>query len=285
MIKSRMIEPAELADRARALGLRDEDVSDLVAASRRLSGPDREQVASSAARLAARVGAFGSPPGEDPVWPAGSAGGVTAVLALIDSAAAVADYHAGRGVPADVSAATLADLGQQVSVHRQVFGAFGLDTHHWLAVVWSGALYALGRLQFELWPDPDQPGRWVLSTHIPQRGPLQPGAVDAAFDQARSFFPKHFPEFAISAFFCRSWLLDPELAAALSGSNLAAFSRRWQLTGRTQPGEADTLFFVFARRGRLPVADLPADTALRQVTRQRLGAGQSWTVYDGRLAW
>ena len=38
------------------------------------------------------------------------------------------------------------------------------------------------------------------------------------------------------------------MSEALPGTNLAAFQRRWSLTGERQPGEADVLFFVFNRR-------------------------------------
>ena len=58
--------------------------------------------------------------------------GVLPMLALVATAPEVAALHAGRGVPADISAATLTDLGQQVWVHRLTYGTFGLHTHGWL---------------------------------------------------------------------------------------------------------------------------------------------------------
>ena len=100
--------------------------------------------------------------------------GVLPMLTLVATAPEVAAWHAGRGVPADISAATLTDLGQQVWVHRLTFGTFGLHTHGWLTIAWSGALYWLGRLQFNLQPETDG---WVLSTHIPRTGPLTPATA------------------------------------------------------------------------------------------------------------
>ena len=74
----------------------------------------------------------------------------------------------------------------------------------------SGALYALGRLQFHLyhlrvgiagpafWPETDEPGfrkgDATLGVHIPAIGPLAPSECDASFDLARSFVERHFPE-------------------------------------------------------------------------------------------
>ena len=90
-------------------------------------------------------------------------------------------------------------------VHRLTFGTFGLHTHDWLTIAWSGALYWLGRLQFNLQPEDDA---WVLSTHIPRTGPLTPESVDQAFAAASDFFT-YFPEYPTRAFVCQSWLLIP----------------------------------------------------------------------------
>ena len=79
-------------------------------------------------------------------------------------------FHVERGVPDDISWATLADLGQQLVIHRKRRGTTGLDLQWWLVPHFLGALYALGRLQFHLyhlrvgiagpafWPDTDEPG-------------------------------------------------------------------------------------------------------------------------------
>ena len=70
----------------------------------------------------------------------------------------------------------------------------------------------------------------------------------------------------------------------LPGSNLAAFQRRWQLTGERHPGEADVLFFVFNRRDAADLDSLPTDTALRRAIRDRLASGRGWSSFAGRLA-
>ena len=143
---------------------------------------------------------------------------------------------------------TLADLGQQVWVHRLTFGTFGLHTQDWLTIAWSGALYWLGRLQFNLQPEDDG---WVLSTHIPRTGPLTPESVDQAFAAARDFFATYFPEYPIRAFVCSSWLLDPALTEALPGlqpgrlpaplapDRRAATRRGGRLVLRLQPPRPD----------------------------------------------
>jgi hypothetical protein len=210
--------------------------------------------------------------------------GVLPMLALLVTAPEAAAFHASRGVSDDVSTATLADLGQQVHVHRLTFGEFGLHTQWWVNLVWSGYLYRLGRLQFNLALErPESDREWVLSTHIPMSGPLTPTSVEESFATARRFFAAHFPDYPTRWFHCRSWLLDPTLSELLPESNLADFQRRWSLYGPAGPGVDDLLFFVFQRRGHVDPTSLPADTALRRMAVERLAGGRGWHVYNGRL--
>lgn len=211
----------------------------------------------------------------------GFGAGVLPILALVATAPEVAAFHAGRGVSPEVSTATLADLGRQVRVHRLTYGEFGLHTQDWLELVWSGALYELGRLQFNLQPGPGE--TWVLSTHIPRTGPLTSESVDASFATARVFFATRFPDYPTQDIHCESWLLDPAVATLLPRSNLAGFQRRWQPYGPARTGDDDVLFFVFNRRGPVDLATLPTDTALRRAVVTRMAAGEHWSVLSGRL--
>lgn len=289
-IRHRLANP-DLAAQVPALGFRGQDVPDLLDAVARAlaSAADLAAIALLADRLLASIGQLGPRPGGS-VWTGCGAAtdgldtGVRAMLALLVTAPDVAAFHARRGIPPEVSAATLADLGQQAWVHRLVFDQFGLHTEGWLTIAWSGALYRVGRLQFNLQLDPGRADpRWVLSTHIPRSGPLGPESVDASLRRAREFFATHFPDYPAHEFYCQSWLLDPALAGALPDTNLAAFQRRWTLSGEPQPGDVDTLFFIFSRRPPVDPSSLPTDTRLRRLTAAKLAAGQSWSIYTGRL--
>ncbi len=176
-------------------------------------------------------------------------------------------------------------------VHRLTYGTFGLHTQEWLRLAWSGNLYRLGRLQYNLQRDDsagyDDDRGWLLSTHIPQVGPLTPASVDDSFATARRFFGAHFPDLAVVGFHCFSWLLDPHLASALPASaNMARFQRRWALYGEPADGDGDALFFTFHRRGRpdeIDLEGLPQTTTLERVIVARLRAGAHWQTWNGRI--
>ena len=281
----------DLRQRIDALGFRPEDAADVAAAADALLARPADLFAVEAAvvRLVARVGLL--PPSDGhAIWDglAVDADGVLPLLALLVTAPAVAAFHASRHVPPDVSAATLADLGQQTRVHRLVTGGLGLGSHAWeAAYVWSGALYRLGRLQFDLERRPTVDGQdeeWVLSTHIPREGRLASAEVDAALAAAPAFFAEHFGDVPAQGVHCRSWMLDPRLPELLPGSNLASFQQRWQTYGEPGPGDEDALFFGFARRGPVDPEELTAETSLQRAILSVWRAGESWHVVDGRLA-
>ena len=279
---------ADLPALVTRLGFRGADVEAVLASAGAVtqSQPDLERVTALVGRLLPLIGQLDSDtenPLELPGPPADHLGvGVLPLLALLVTAPDVARFHAGRGIAEEVSWASLADLGQQAWVHRQTYGEFGLHTYGWMRIAWSGALYWLGRLQFNLQRDD---GGWVLSTHIPATGPLAPAAADDSFRQARDFFARHFADYPTADFHCASWLLDPDLAAALpADSNMAKFQRRWRLYGEPMRGDGDVLFFTFFRRGDVDLATLPQRTTLQRVIVDRLRSGGHWNVWQGRLS-
>lgn len=294
-VRHRLSDPA-LPSRITSLGFRGRDVPDLLAAATTVADrdDDLDWIIQAADRIVSHIGDF-HPWTAEGDWPGPEAHsdalgtGVLPMLTLLVTAPEVASFHAQRGIPPEVSTATLADLGQQVWVHRLTHGEFGLHTQGWLTRAWCGALYWLGRLQFELRLE-DGPGKrqaepeWVLSTHIPRTGPLTPTSVDESLAAATEFFVTCFRDYPTRDFFCESWLLDPQLRTLLPDSNLAAFQRRWSLSEDQQPGDAEMLFFVFNQRGPVDPESLPRDTALQRAMAGRLAAGQHWSVAQGRLS-
>jgi hypothetical protein len=199
-------------------------------------------------------------------------------------------YHAGLGIPAEVTRHTLTDIGRSVAVNRFRHGVAGVRPSIWLTLHVTGALYQLGRLQFERadvgprsWPAlrdagiPLQQGDPVLSVHIPGFcGPLSPSACTDSFARARDFFPRHFPDERYDIAVCRSWLLDAQLADYLPAeSNIVAFQRLFRTSYLPDDDDEDTLTFVFGGIGR-PPAELPRRTALQRAVLDHLAAGKHW---------
>ena len=191
-------------------------------------------------------------------------------LALLD---VVRGYHRDHGIPDDVSWTSLADLGRNLAVDRRMRGEGWPVMQAWLTLHARGAVYELGRLQYER-------GGTTLGLHIPESGPMTPEAIGASLDEARAFFPRHFPAEPYSAFSCGSWLLDPQLLEYLpADSNIARFQQRFTLEPYEPQGDPDAdvevLRFTF-RTLTTPLTRLPRRTALQRAIIDHLEAGRHW---------
>ncbi|MET9020060.1 acyltransferase domain-containing protein [Actinopolymorpha sp. NPDC004070] len=201
-------------------------------------------------------------------------------------------FHRERGIPGDVSRLTLADLGRVLADHRFWYGTGGLDTElaSWLTGHFRGALYQLGRLQFQRAKlgnrtgkavtaagQPYGPGDPVLAVHVPATyGPMTPAACDRSFAMAHDFFARHFPEEDYHLAACYSWLLDEQLAEYLPAeSNIVRFQRRFRPAYVPKDDDAGILRFVFGRVGT-DLADLPRRSTLQRAILDHLQAGHHW---------
>ncbi|GIJ45363.1 hypothetical protein Val02_22490 [Virgisporangium aliadipatigenens] len=194
---------------------------------------------------------------------------VYAYLAMVD---VVRGYHRQHGIADAVTWTTLADLGRNLAVDRRMGGEGWPVMQSWLTLHVRGAVYELGRLQFHRGA--------TLDLHIPEAGPLSPAVIDASLDQARAFFPRHFPDEKYAEFGCGSWLLDPQLREYLpEESNIVRFQRRFALEPYVQPegidADVEVLRFVF-RTLSTPLERLPRRTALQRAVVEHLSAGRHW---------
>jgi hypothetical protein len=192
-----------------------------------------------------------------------------AYLALID---VVQEYHRDHGITDAVSWATLADFGRNLAVDRRMNREGWPVMQSWLTLHSRGGLYELGRLQHQRGD--------TIDLHIPESGPFTAAAIDQSLDEARAFFPRHFPDERYTAFSCGSWLLDPQLAEYLpAGSNIIGFQRRFELEPYEEPegvdADVEVKRFVF-RTLSTPVDELPRDTVLRRAVVDHWTAGRHW---------
>lgn len=212
------------------------------------------------------------------------------VYVFLAALADVRRYHAQRGVPDEVSWATLSDLGRNLGRDRLLFGDRGLRTSAWLTLHFRGAIYELGRLQYNRMTvraahvaNAFRDGAPAVGIHIPESGSLTPQACAESLAQAGEFFARHFPETPTRLAICTSWLLDPQLAEYLAPeSNIVQFQRRFTLVGEGYDGGADVLRFVFHRIAPR-IDDLPQRTTLERAIVAHLRAGKHWRNRTGWL--
>jgi hypothetical protein len=202
---------------------------------------------------------------------------VYAYLALVG---VVTGYHRDHGIGADVSWATLADLGRNLAVDRRMRREGWAVMQSWLTLHARGGIYELGRLQH-------QRGETAIGLHIPESGPMTPEAVAASLAAARAFFPRHFPDERYATFTCASWLLDPQLLEYLpEESNIVRFQRRFELEPYEPPvgvdADVEVLRFVF-RTLTTPLDQLPRRTVLQRAIIDHLRAGRHWYVRRGHF--
>ncbi|MFC0675304.1 acyltransferase domain-containing protein [Brachybacterium hainanense] len=240
--------------------------------------------------------------------------GLIPILAFLVSTGTVRRWHAARGLTTEQSWLVLADLGQQMRVHRAGTGRLGLHQLNWVTMNWAGRLVQLGRLQFDLHrartatldgagrdeeasavPPQEEPReRWVIGTHIPATGPLDPAAVGASFAEATAYFTAHYPDLAEGRepgdpafgheFTCWSWLISEEFAEITGpGSNLARFAARWEVLKEIPDDGDSALFFCFGLRPPQDLRALPRRTRLERGVADRLADGRGWTSGLGRI--
>ncbi|WP_433501597.1 hypothetical protein ACQP1K_20195 [Sphaerimonospora sp. CA-214678] len=130
-------------------------------------------------------------------------------------------------------------------------------------------------------------GDTAIGLHIPESGPMTPEAVAASLDEARAFFPRHFPGERYTAFSCGSWLLDPQLLEYLpEDSNIVRFQRRFELAPYEEPegldADVEVLRFVF-RTLTTPLDRLPRRTVLQRAIVDHLKAGRHWHWRQGHF--
>lgn len=201
-------------------------------------------------------------------------------------------HNDARGIPADITTATMAELAAQLFYHRSINGTGGLSAQQWLTAHFRGVLYRVGRLLYErqrCWFDAGSGparGDLALGVHIP-RGRLTPESCDESLMAATEFFAEHFPdERPLRWATCVSWVLDPQLREYLDATtNLLRFQDRFTLLDEPKPANGDqpTVEAIFAR-SLGDGSGLPRTTSLERAIDEHLRRGRHWHFRTGWLA-
>ena len=205
-------------------------------------------------------------------------------------------YHQSRGIPDEISQATLADIGRNIQVHRKREGVGGLGVMWWLMLHVRGLIYQIGRLQFEMQiADEDLTSSMAaaghvvaektnaLSLHIPDfMGPMDHKVCNESIEAAMDFFATHFPEWPVRFAICNSWLLDPDLKAYLRpDSNIIRFQDRFTITEDAYDSSDSVMQFVFGKHLR-DLDSITPKSSLERGIIEHLRSGQRW---EGRQGW
>ncbi|HEU4332394.1 MAG TPA: acyltransferase domain-containing protein [Lapillicoccus sp.] len=203
------------------------------------------------------------------------------------------------GLAPALTAATLRDVGRMLRRNRVWFGEAGLgnELSGWLPRHLIGSILEIGRLQHErttpgirtsAWFLEDgadwSPGELAVNLHIPESGPLDPGAVRESLRAGRTVMRRRFPEHRLRVRYCISWLLDPQLLEYLpESSNIVAFQRMFRVgPAKDDDGDSSVRKFVFGNPS-VPVEELPQRSSLERAAVAHWRAGRHWRVHVGRV--
>jgi len=222
------------------------------------SPPDEQELAAAVAKLRRDLGTLDGRAD----WPADS--GALPLYAYLTILPEVLAWHAARGIPREVSQATMRQLGSRVR-DGEIVRPYWFDRH------FRGSIYRLGRLQFDRTTRHGEP---ILDIHVPGDGPLTPEAVGESLAAARPFFARHFPAEEYKRAFCTSWLLDPQLVEYLpADSNIVRFQRLFTPETVVSQADEEVITFVFDLP---PDAQLPRRTRLERAITDHLAEGKHW---------
>jgi hypothetical protein len=204
------------------------------------------------------------------------------------------------GLAPNLVAATMRDVGRMLQRNRVWFGSPGLgdELAGWLPRHLIGSILEIGRLQHErctpglrtsawfLAEGADwSPGELGVNLHIPEAGPLEPGAVRESLRAGRTVMRRRFPDQRLRVRYCISWLLDPQLLEYLpETSNIVQFQRMFRIgPAKDDDGDSSVRKFVFGNPAG-PVESLPQRSSLERAAVAHWRAGRHWRVHVGRVA-
>ncbi len=212
-----------------------------------------------------------------------------AAFAYIASCDILHEKYREHGISDEIFYDTLDDIRCKINECRAVYGVIGCFVREWEFPFFGMDRFALGRMQYELavWEarpvilgkNAIYPGDKFINVHIPSSGkPFDKVSREASYKKAVEFYRSEFDGNVPIG--CWSWLLDPMLAKALPNSNIADFSRDFDVViGEESVCFEDSWRVFGAASSRLP-SELPEDTALQLNCKQRLLSDDKF--YHGR---
>lgn len=132
------------------------------------------------------------------------------------------------------------------------------------------------------WHEKLMPGDSVVNLHIPSGVPFTPEALDETDGKIREFLAKYYPEYKYKAFFCGSWLLDPQLGDLLGvDSNIARFGRRFTPVCVKNDGYGVFRFAFLMPDNNFTFEELPENSRLQRAVKKHYIDGKAIYAMHG----
>ena len=108
-------------------------------------------------------------------------------------------------------------------------------------------------------------GDTVISIHIPAGGKLTDELVSETMVEIREFLAAYFPDCEYRAFYCYSWMMDPQLDAMLGeDANITKFRRRFHPLTVKSAGRGVYNFIFHRMEADVPTEELPENTSFQR---------------------
>lgn len=185
-----------------------------------------------------------------------------------------------HGISDEIFYDTMDDLRCKLNENRERFGYDGFAPRDWLFRFFKLRRFALGRMQYDLHFWSRQPivmgekrifpGDPCLICHIPSSGkPFDREARQDSYRRAVNFFrDRGHGTLPITT---TTWLLDPQFIKYMSPkSNIVDFFNDFDVVNGIEVKEMITPWRVFGSAQDLPVEQLPENTTLQRVCKERL---------------
>lgn len=122
----------------------------------------------------------------------------------------------------------------------------------------------------------------IISVHIPAGVDLSPETVEKCYRDGLGFIREHFPDFQPKAYYCESWLLDPNLETILGEkSKITQFMKSYVKWPFSSSGKEVFNFVFVGFNGEL--SQLPENTSLERGLKNRYLDGKFVHAYQGVL--
>lgn len=149
----------------------------------------------------------------------------------------------------------------------------GLKNYNWITNHLKGELFAIGRLQYQLYTCknktlnydflPFNYGEKLIYVHIPQGEKLVYSSCVESLKDARAFFEQYFPNFEYKFFFCESWLLfDENYMFMKPSSNILQFQSLFDIV-YCEKDDSQAIERIFGKK-RLLLSSYPTKTSLQK---------------------